>query len=148
MVNSNPTIIDDTHKENAMHANQIYSSSSHVKPTSQDDVERLKPTKSQVQARKRRVLCELTDAEIQARSTPCNEEVIESQPTQSDSTTQQSSETSSLSKESHSLFKAARQARQKQSIMSKHTGSKPITNSKGSTSDKATSLQKPQRNLR
>lgn len=144
MVNMDPLLFDDAHKENAIYANQ---SSNHVKSTSKQDIERQKPTKSQIQARKRRILCELTEAEIQARSIPRNEEVIESNPTQTNSTSQPTPESSSLPKESHSLFKAARLARRKQSI-TKKTASQISPNTKETSTDKVTSIQKPQRNLR
>lgn len=164
MNNSNTTIIDDEggHKENAIYANQTLLKTSIQQPSSSQskrtlqivvdqDVTPKKPSKSQVAlTRKRRVLCELTEAEIQARSVPRTENVI--QAIDHDTTEQQSSEThpqTAKSKtDSNSLFKAARQARQKQSISS-HIGSQTLTTSRGSASDKATSsLQKTHRNLR
>jgi hypothetical protein len=165
MNNSNTANIDDegSHKENAIYANQTLLKTSIQQPSSSQskrtlqivvdqDVTPKKPSKSQVALtrRKRRVLCELTEAEIQARSIPRIENAI--QAIDYDTTEQQSSEaqsqTAKSKSDSNSLFKAARQARQKQSISS-HIGSQTITTSRGSASDKAnSSLQKTHRNLR
>lgn len=151
MVNINSTTIDDdAHKENAIHANRIgkisvqSSSINDLTAAATDDVGPQKPSKSQIATqRKRRVLCELTEAEIQARSSiPCNEGMVATRVTQSNQTTQQAAQEKALqSKQSFSLFKAARQARQKQVNSNQNS-------TQGSSSDKVNSLHKPQRNLR
>lgn len=173
MVDTNSTMIDDAYKENDIHAKLEVKtkpslSSGHAKQqTISDNTEPKKSSKTELFNRKRRILCELTEAEIVARSIPHDDRnrglteervpsdiVLDRTMRHSCGKVAQEDQLSNPNKSLHkrdnssSLFKAARQARQNQSI-SRHIPSQIVCVRRNLAADKSNNTnQKSLRNLR